>query len=70
MFKDYKEETMIKARSLIDSYKEEYNKNLELECNLLKDKISVKFCEEEEEKSEVEEFKNLLRNSLDLEAED
>ena len=40
--------------------------------NLLKNEI-ISFAsseEEEEEKSEVEEFKNLLRNSLDLEAED
>lgn len=39
--------------------------------NLLKNEI-INFAssEEEEEKSEVEEFKNLLRNSLDLGAED
>ena len=40
--------------------------------NLLKNEIInfVSSEEEEEEKSEVEEFKNLLRNSLDLGAED
>ena len=40
--------------------------------NLLKNEVIsfVSSEEEKEEESEVEEFKNLLRNSLDLEAED
>ena len=39
--------------------------------NLFKDHyIDFESREEEEEDSEIQEFKNLLRNSLDLEAED
>lgn len=37
--------------------------------NLMKNE-EIGFVSEEEEESEIEEFKNLLRNSLDLEAED
>ena len=38
--------------------------------NLLKDEVINFVSSEEEEESGIEEFKNLLRNSLDLEAED
>ena len=38
--------------------------------NLMRNEVIGSVSREEEEDSEIQEFKNLLRNSLDLEAED
>lgn len=59
MFQEYKRETLEKSKKVIEKYKEEYEKNLKLDCNLLKDNITVKFCETEKEKQKWTAFVHL-----------
>ena len=50
LFKDYKQETLVKNSKLIEKYRNDYNNNLKKTCNLLKDNISIEFCETKEQK--------------------
>lgn len=50
LFKEFKEETLEKNKKLIDKYVDDYKQNLQLSCDLLKDKISVEICETKEQK--------------------
>ena len=59
LFKEYKEETLLKNKKLIDNYKSDYEENLKKECNLLKDKITLEFCETKEQKQKWTAFVHL-----------
>ena len=41
MFSEFKQETLEKNKNIIDKYKEDYYKNLETDCDLVNDKITV-----------------------------
>lgn len=50
MFSEFKQETLEKNKNIIDKYRDDYNKNLEINCDLINDEISVEICETKEQK--------------------
>ena len=50
MFSEFKKETLEKNKNIIDKYRNDYNRNLEIDCDLINDEISVEICETKEQK--------------------
>lgn len=48
LFAEQKKETLIKNKSLIDKYIDEYNYDVAEQCDLLNDDITIEFCETKE----------------------
>lgn len=59
LMKKQKEETLIKNKKLIDKYRKEWEDNNKKECDLLKDKIYLHFCESKEDKEKWTAFLHL-----------
>lgn len=49
-FKDYKAETLYNNEKLINKYKEEYELNSQMECDLINGNIHIEICETKEQK--------------------
>jgi len=50
LLKEYKDETLEKNKKTIEKYQSDYNENSQINCDLTKDNVSIKFCETNEEK--------------------
>ena len=60
----YKEETLEKDASLIERFREAYEKNALESCNLFSDPIEIVFCESDEEKKMWKAFVHLTTSSV------
>ena len=54
-----KEESLVKAKKIIDKYKEDFDENAKLNCDLMTDDITINFCETTKDKQKWAAFLHL-----------